>query len=339
MPITRSYSNAFEVLDYTPELTSIPNQWGLVNELGIFSEEGITQRSLTFEAKSGTIALVGDQPYGVRAQVGKDEVSKIHSYTTTHHPFDDALHAHELQGKRAYGSKDTPDTKDRAIAEKLLRIRMSQAMTMEYARCYTLTTGMQFNPNGTVGSINFYTDFGVTRKEIDCVLGTATTEVNEKLQEGVAHVQDNMLSGEVVSSYVVLCSPEFFAKLTRQATIKEAYKFYASTQEGQRKGYRSGRYQIFDHAGLRFVEYRGALNGTRFIPAGDAYLVPLGTMDTFKTYFSPAAKFDLVNTVGEPGYVWTYNDVKGTKIEIESEFNMLSLIRRPQGVVRLFSSN
>ena len=337
MTATRSFSNQFEVTDFTQELNIIPNTWGLINELGIFTEEGITQNTVTLESKGGTIAVVGDQKRGTRAQVGKDEVSTLRAFTTTHHPYDDALFAHELQGRRAYGTADQPDTEARAIADKLARVRMAHAQTLELARAHTLVNGTQWSPNGTVTE-NFYTTFGITRKEIDCVLGTATTEVNEKIQEGVAHIQDNLLSGETISGVVVLCGTNFFNKLVRQANIKEAYKFYASTQEGQRNGYRSGRYQIFDHAGVRFIEYRGSIGGQALIPTDEARMIPTGTQDTFKTLFSPAAKFDLVNTIGEQAYVWTYRDAKNTKIEVESESNFINMIRRPAAVVKLFTA-
>lgn len=338
MTATRSFTNQFEVTDYTQELNIIPNTWGLINELGIFTEEGITQNTVTLESKGGTIAVVGDQKRGTRAQVGKDDVSTLRAFTTTHHPYDDALFAHELQGRRAYGTADQPDTEARAIADKLSRIRMAHAQTLELARASTLVNGTQWSPNGTV-SENFYTTFGITRKEVDFVLGTATTEVNEKIQEGVAHIQDNLLSGEVVSGVVVLCGTNFFNKLVRQANVKEAYKFYSSTQEGQRNGYRSGRYQIFDHAGVRFIEYRGSIGGNALIPPDEARMIPTGTVDTFKTLFSPAAKFGLVNSIGEQAYVWTYRDAKNTKIELESESNFINMVRRPAAVVRLFTSN
>lgn len=338
MTTSRSFSNQFEVTDYTQELNLIPNTWGLINELGIFSEEGITQNTVTLESKAGTVAVVNDQKRGTRAQVGKDEVATIRAFVTTHHPYDDALFASELQGRRAYGTQDQPDTEANAIAAKLARIRMAHSQTLELARMSTIVNGTQWAPNGTV-SENFYTTFGITRKEVDCVLGTATTEVGEKIQEAVAHIQDNILSGENVNGFVVLCGTNFFNKLIRQANVKEAYKFYASTQEGQRNGYRSGRYRIFDYQSVRFIEYRGSIGGNTLIGTDEARMVPLGTVDTFKTLFSPAQKFDLVNTVGEPSYVWTYRDSKNTKIEVESESNFLNLLRRPASIVRLFSSN
>jgi hypothetical protein len=38
-------------------------------------------------------------------------------------------------------------------------------------------------------------------------------------------------------------------------------------------------------------------------------------------------------------YAWTFRDQKGSKIEVETESNFLHMVRRPQVVVRGFSSN
>jgi hypothetical protein len=335
----RSYSNAFEVVDQTEALNLIPNTWGLVNELGLFGEESITQNAVTFEQTEGTISVIGDKIRGERSTVNKEDNRKVHAYVTTHHPLDDYLGPQDLAGRRAYGSVDQAETEAAAMARKLARIRMNHAITLEKARCHTLVTGTQFAPNGTV-SANFYTDFGVTRKSIDAVLGTATTEVTAKLEEGIAHVQDNMLSGEAASEFVMLCSQEWFAKLISQAGVKQAFQYYTSSQEPLRDRLPASKYgRTFVFGGVTFREYRGSYNGTRLIPAGEAYLVPVGTMDTFKTFYSPAQKFSLVNTLGEQTYAWTYKDQKDEKIEIESESNFLNLLRRPQVVVQYVTSN
>ena len=338
MSNVRSFANPFEIVDRTADINLIPNTWGLVNELGIFAEDSVAQNTITFESTSGTIAVIPDQVRGARNNVNKDDNRIIKAFALTHHPLDDYVTPQDVAGKRAYGS-DNVETKDAVIARKLARIRMNHAITLEAARCYTLTTGLQYSPSGTV-SANFYTDFGVTRKEIDFVLGTAGTEVNEKAEEAIAHVQDNLQSGEVASSFVALCSPTFFAKLIKQAGVKEAYKYYASTQEllRNRQG-GGGLYRRFEHGGIEYIEYRGSYNGTPLIPAGDAYILPRGTIDTFKTFFGPANRFDLVNTLGEKAYAWTFADAKGTKVEIETESNFLNLLARPQAVVRAYSSN
>lgn len=343
MPIVRSFDNAFTVTDYTDTIIQIPNTWGLINELGIFSNESTSQHSITIESNGSTLGLVTDQPRGARNNVGRDFGRDLRSFPIPHFPYDDAVKPQDVQGKRAFGTPDGVETTDAVIARKLEYMRRNQAITLEYARAQALTQGTAYAPNGTV-SVNYYTDFGVTRKEVDFTLGTATTNIIGKSEEALSHIQDNMLTGEVISGVIVLCSPEFFSKLIDNASVKEAYKFYTSTQEPLRTRLGSGLYRRFVHGSVEYVEYRGIykdINGNSFrlIPAGDAYMIPTGTSDTFKTYYSPANHFDYVNTLGEQVYLWTYRNQSNTEITMQSESNFLNLIRRPQCVVRLYSSN
>jgi len=335
---TRSFEKPFELVDYTEELLLVPNKWGLINELGLFGEEGVAQHSVTVESSEGTLGLVTDKIRGERNNVAKSDTRALRSFAIPHFPMDDAVKPEDVQGKRAYGSADQAETEAAVIARKLERIRMNHSVTLEAARAYAITVGAIYAPNGTVAG-NFYTDFGITRKSIDFVLGTSTTDLNAKSEEGIAHIQDTIQSGEVVSNIIVLCSPAFFGKLINHATVKEAYKYYTSTQEPLRNRLGSGVYRRFVHGGVEYVEYRGSYNGTALIPAGEAYMLPQGTSDMFKTYFSPANKFSHVNTIGEQAYVFTYRNPTDSEILIQSEANHLSLIRRPQAVVQLTTSN
>lgn len=337
MATIRSFDRPFELTDLTEELLLVPNTWGLVNEMGIFRTEGVTQHSITIEESSRTLSVITDQPRGARNSVNKDDNRKIRALAIPHFPLDDYISPQDLQGKRAYGS-DAAETEAAVLARKLERIRMNHAVTVEFARCKAITTGDIYAPNGTVSG-NFYTEFGITRKEIDFVLGTASTNVLEKGEEGIAHVQDNILSGETVNNVIALCSPEFFSRLIKQAGVVDAYRYYTSTQEPLRARLGTGLYRRFVFGGIEYVEYRGSYNGERLIPAGEAFMLPMGTSDTFVSYYSPANRFDLVNTIGEEAYVFQYRDAKEQKIELQSEHNALHLVRRPQTVIRLFSSN
>lgn len=338
MATTRSFTNAFELVDYTQELQLIPNTWGLIGELGIFREEGIAQNSVTVESSNGTLGLVLDQPRGARNNVNTDDTRTLRSFPLGHHPLDDALTPQDLQGKRAYGSATDADTEAAAIARKLERIRRNHAVTVEAARAYSIVNGAIWAPNGTVSG-NFYTDFGVSQKSVDFVLGTGTTDLTAKSEEVIAHIQDNVLTGEVVSGVTAICSPEWFAKLINHATVKEAYKYYSSTQEPLRNRLGSGLYRRFVHGGVEYIEYRGSYNGTRLIPVGEAYFLPTGTADMFITYYGPCNKFAFTNTIGESAYAFTYRDPKDEQITIQSEHNALHLIRRPAAVVKATTSN
>lgn len=334
----RSFDKPFELVDYTEELLLVPNTWGLINELGIFRKESVSQHSITVESTSGTLAMVTDQVRGARNTMNTDDGRVLRAFSIPHFPLDDYVTPQDVQGKRAYGSADAAETEAAVIARKLARIRMNHAVTLEAAKAYAITTGAVYAPNGTVAG-NYYTDFGVTRKEVDFVLGTGTTDLTAKAEEVISHIQDNILNGEVVTGVVALCSTAYFTKLINHATVKEAYKYYTSTQEVLRNRLGSGLYRRFVHGGIEYIEYRGSYNGALLIPAGDAYFMPTGTADMFISYYSPANKFSHVNTLGEEAYAFTYRGTTDEAITIQTEHNALHLVRRPQAVVRGFSSN
>ena len=276
MATIRAFDKPFEMVDLTEELNLIPNTWGLIGEMGLFKSEPVTQHTVTVEATSGTLSVIPDSYRGNRTTVNKDDTRNIRAFPIPHFNDADQVTPQDLQGKRGYGT-DQADTEAAVVARKLERIRRNYAVTLEAARAFAITNGAIYAPNGTVVD-SYYSSFGITRKDTDFVLGTATTDLGAKIEEVIAHTQDNILSGEVVTGVTVLCSPEFFTKLISHASIKDAYKYYTSTQEPLRNRLGSGVYRRFDHQGVSFVEYRGSVNGARYIPAGEAYSVPMGTL-------------------------------------------------------------
>lgn len=339
--IIRDLANPFKVSDWTEELLVVPNMYGMIQQMGLFDVEGVATHSVSFEEINQSLGLIGDKPRGERNNVSKDYTRKIRSYAIPHFPLDDAISPRDIQGKAAYGGSGTgvPEVLDQVRARKLERIRRSHAQTLEVARVKTLTTGDIYAPNGTVAG-NFYTDFSVTRKVVDFVLGTSTTEVPLKNEEVIAHIQDNLFTGDIVTNVIGLASPEFFSKYITQAGVKAAYSQYQSSQEPLRNRLGSGINRTFTHGGVTLVEYRGfSPDGTAFIPANDCYFLPLGTNDVFKTYFGPAERFDTVNTIGVEAYMFEFMNQTNTEIQLQSETNFINMIRRPQVVVRAHTSN
>lgn len=344
MPIIRDFTNPFNIADWTQELLIVPNQYGKIQAMGLFQAEGVATNTVTFEQINQSIGLIGDRPRGERNNVGKDYTRLIRSYPVPHFPYDDAIKPEDIQGKSAYGGAGAgvPEVLDQVRARKLERIRRSHAQTLETARVRTLTTGDIYAPNGTIAG-NFYTDFSVTRKEVDFDLDTNTTNVLAKIEEVVAHIQDNAFTGDVINEVVALCSPEFFTKLISHASVNTAYQYYVSTQEPLRRGGREmgragGLDREFVHGAIRFMEYRGFDPlGARFIPANEAYFVPVGTDEVFKTYFGPANRFEFTNTLGMEAYAFEYRNQTDTEILLQSESNFINVIRRPQLVVKGFT--
>jgi Phage major capsid protein E len=337
MPITRSYTNGFEVTDYTQELALVPQKWSLLNDVGLFVPESVSTNTVTFEEQNQTLALLTDQYRGSKPRANSDDTRKIHAYSLAHFPVVDAVKPEDLSGKRAYGSQDAAETEAAVIARKVARIARAMDDTLELARFRTLSTLQAWAPNGTI-SANFASDFGITQKSVNFVLGTAGTDVVGKVEEVIAHIQDNA-QGTTVSGVVFYCSPEWFSALISHSKIQAAYTYYSATegqmiQRNRAGGNNMSLYRQFSYAGATFIEVRGSIGGTKLVPTGEAIAIPTGTDGVFMTYFGPANKLDLVNTLGEQRYMWTYRDPKGEGIDIQGELNFLNIVRQPALVVR-----
>ena len=190
MPITRSYTNGFEVVDYTQELALVPQKWSLLNDVNLFSAESLTTPTAVFEETNMTLALIGDAYRGAKPQANLHDTRKIHSYYVPHFPIVDAILPEDIQGKRAYGSTDAAETEAGVMAREIARISRAFDDTLELARFRTLATLQAYAPNGTVAA-NFASDFGITQKSVNFVLGTAGTDVVSKTEEVIAHIMDN----------------------------------------------------------------------------------------------------------------------------------------------------
>lgn len=337
MPIVRSFSNAFEIQDWTQEVNTVPNQWGVIGQLGIFKEEGVTGHVVVFEEIIKDGALIVDRVRGDRSNVGKDAQRKMHSFVIPHFPMEDAIHPQDIQGKRAYGT-DNAETLDLVRARKLARIRQNHAWTLEVARAQAITQGTVYAPNLTVSQDWYQEMTGAARPAaIPFALDNASTEIATKFETVLAQIQDS--SGEInYTGVIALCGTEFFEKMVRHAKITQAYLYYTSTTEPLRKrlssdGSATGMRRTFEYMGVQLIEMRDNFAGQRLIPATEAYFLPTGT-DYFRTYFSPANRFDLVNTTGEQLYVFESMAPNGTAYNFESESNFINALLKPLTVVK-----
>ncbi len=341
MTAARSFTSPFQMTDWTETLTTIQNQWSLIQDSGLFRDESVTQNNITIEETNQTLSLITDSYRGSgRNKVNKDDNRKLHALVLPHFNLQDAISPLDLVSKRAYGSADMAETEAAVMARKLARIQRNWDATMEAARCQAITGLTAFAPNNTV-AINYLTEFSASQTTVDFVFSVPTTDVFAGIETVLGTVQDNIMNGETVTGVRVYCSPGFFASLVGHAKMLDAYKYFSSNEGNNPNRDRlggQGLFRRFVTNGVEFVEYRGQFNGVPLIPANQAFAVPLGTQDMFISYYGPAEKFGLVNTAGEKAYVWTYRDAYDEQIEIHSESNFLHLVRRPSAIVKLTKS-
>lgn len=338
--------------DLTSEVLYIPNQWGRINQMGLFENEGVTSTSITFDREDDTLVLLESSNRGTRkGTVGSDGDRKTYAFPISFFEHSDRVTAADVQGRRRTGTADQTDPVAVAVAKKLNKARMQHMITHEFMKMSALK-GTVVSPNGTVFA-DLFTTYGFTQKEIDFTLGTTTTDIDGKIRELVRYVEDNSFSGMVAGDVKVMVSPEFFDKLVAHPKIREAYLAYRQTsqpdflvRDNLTGSVNNASIREFSHMGVSFEEYRASYNksngsSVRLIAAGEGHAFPLAGVgsEMYKNYLAPADHMDFVGTLGEEMYAWSFPDQKGRWLDIDSQSAILPLVRRPQVLVKVKTSN
>jgi len=341
MAIVQSTQNAFQLVDRTSELLILPQTWTILGDSGLFSNEFLSTQVVTFEQRSGNLTLVKDQVRGSKPMTRTNDLRKLHTYSTTYHPIEDALYPQDLEGKSRPGATNTQaDNEAAAIVRKMEGIRKSFDVTMEIARFKTLSTGQAWAPNGTI-TADYYTDMGITRNEVDFVLGTATTDIIAKCEAIIAGFQASATEGQVITRVIGYASPAFFAKLVAHAKVTQTHIYQQVGQYNitQQRAGGAGLYRRLSFGNIEFIEIPTVLAGQTLITSGDCIFVAQDDGGSFVTYRSPASRFGYVNTIAEEMYMWTFDNGRMTEITIEAEMSFLNVLRKPNFVARGFTSN
>jgi hypothetical protein len=342
MTLERSLNNNFKVQDFTEAVIQIPNTWGTISQLGIFTPEPVMTSIVGFEEIVEGNGKLIDRVRGERNTVNRGDVRKVHQFSIPHFPLDDQILPKDLIANSRYNSRTEAERLQDVRDRKMRYIRRKHASTLEVARAQLLTAGTVYAPSGTVAQ-NWFTEFGVTQTSIDFVLGTGATDVRGKFEQAIAAIQDN--AGLVdMTGIVCLASPEWFAKFINHQAITTAYQYFAGTnQNGNPLRDRVGggatvMHREFIYMGVRIIEMRDTIDGTRLIPANTAVFVPTGT-DAFRTYFAPCeTRMSTINTLGEEMY-WFEKDMDDKGIVIETESNFANGCLRPALIIAATTSN
>ena len=329
------FSNpAFSMAALTAAINILPNRYGRLEELNLMPPKPVRQRQIVVEEMNGVLNLLPTLPPGSPGTVGVRGKRKLRSFVVPHIPHDDVVLPEEVQGIRAFGSETETETVAGVVARHLETMRNKHAITLEHLRFGALK-GLILDADGSV-IYDLYSEFGITAKSFDWDIAAHDSgfDVGKACRELLRYVEDN-LQGERMTGIHVLVGKDFFEALTTHDDVIAAYERW---QDGQalRTDMRAG----FSFCGITFEEYRGQAtdaNGTarRFIAAGEAHAFPLGTIDTFGTYFAPADFNETVNTVGQPLYAKQEPRKFDRGTDLHTQSNPLPMCHRPGVLVKL----
>lgn len=333
---TRQDNNLLQ--DFTVAINKIPRAWNLLDSMNIAETVGVTSETVNVDVVTEKTNTFGDARRGGQRNFVEAESVITKPLSIPFFPLDGVVRPTDLQNLRMWGTEDQPQTVNDAVERVMMRLRRYQGAIREKALVEAVK-GSAYAPNGTVAAQDYYTIFGETKTQVAFDLTNAAVDVKAKIEEAWGTVIDNADDGASSYEVVALCGTGFFNKLIDNAGAKDAYTYYSSTQEPLRNRQGGGSiYREFVFMNVKFIEYRGAFNGSALLPTEEAFFFPTGIEDMFKVYHAPADHLDFVNQEGEELYMFLNRASNGRKIDVESETALLAVNHRPNLVIQATSA-
>lgn len=332
MPSMDIFNNdPFTTVSLTAAIGATPHVPQRLDELNLFSEEGMTTTSAMIEQLGTTLSLVPSGTRGAPANATARDKARLIPFPSVHLPARATVLADTIQNLRAFGSESELETVQAVVNKQLAKMRRNLDATIEFHRMGAIK-GQVLDSDGTSVLLDLYTAFGVAQQTQNMALTTTTTKVRNLITAAKRKSEDD-LGGLMYRGMRAFCSPAFFDAFVGHTAVEVAFDRWMNG-EFLRQDVRAGFY----HGGVFWEEYRGTVGGVPFIADGEAYLVPEGVPDMFITNYAPADYMEAVNTIGLPYYAKQEAMRMNKGVELEAQSNPLCLNTRPRSVIKLTAS-
>lgn len=321
-------NDAFNVVELSAAIDRIPNMYGRLNQLNLMPSKGVRTTTIIVEERNGVLTLLPTKPRGAPGTVGNRSKRKVRTFQIPHIPHDDAVTPEEAQNIRQFGTENALESLAGVLAEKLQTMRNRHSITLEWLRVGAMK-GLILDADGST-LFNLFTEFGITEKTVAFDLSTATSNVRKHTMDVKRHIEDNLL-GDVMTGVRGFCGEEFFDAFTSHPNVEKAYANWEAAADRLGEDVRGG----FSFGGIVFEEYRGRGvdpdDGTvrPFLAKDEVRFAPMGTTQTFQTFFGPADFNETVNTPGQQVYARQEPRKFGRGTDIHTQSNPLPICFRP----------
>jgi hypothetical protein len=337
-------NDAFRAIELSEAVRDVPNQWGEIGEMGIFSSKGVRGTEFSIEFHNGHLQLVQSSTRGTPLPGQQRAKRKLKKFSTERFGLKSKITADDIDGIRAFGSETELKQVATEVAERQDELRGSTDVTREYLRAGALQ-GIVLDADGSE-ILNLHDEFGISRKSVDFLFGTAATDIAIKAREVTRHIQIN-LRGDVSNGVGCLMHPDFSDKLESHPDFKERYKYFQNENGGD--PLRDPTSKGFFFKGIWWKEYLAEAgvpqeDGTTvtrsFTPAAKAQFFPFGTRQTFRQFNGSPDYMGMTNMPGEEFYSKIHPDRQEDRfVDVEVMMQTMPICMRPAVLVEGTTSN
>lgn len=344
MATTRDPNNLYGLTEWTDKVERIPNQYGYIKSRNFFNVRPTGDKAIVFDKSSSTTTLLPSAQRGQRAPtVGKDRDVETFAIQLGFFKHEEYITPEDIQSQRMIGTPDGAETLANVRAEKFEDGRRAVDQTHEFMMIEAVK-GVSVTPDGVVLA-DMFSLFGISQEVFDFDLGTATTEVYNKVSEVKRFVQSELKSGGVIQGIQVMCSTSFFDKLIVHPSVKEAYLNWQSNnryREEFSQYFSWGISDMFEYNGVMFFTYPATMikpDGTTYEPVAtnEAHVIPV-TRDLFRGYYGPNDKLTGANQRGREIFAFEYRDPRDEFHEIMFETAPLFFSTNPKVLAKITTS-
>ena len=359
MAVIRQLDNGNRITDWTQEINEIENQYGMFNGTDLFAGQGIATESVVFEKNFQSNTLIPQTSRRGKPPVkGRDRQSEMISLALPWFSTTDKITPGDIQGHREPGTPDQAKSLANAITRKLDDMRLNADQTREFMKIEALKGITKDGEGNTIA--NMFTEFGISQETVDFVLGTAATDVDQKIREVKRSLGTKAKTGTRMGAFECMVSPQFFDKLVSHSKIREAYLQY-SVADRRSDVIRAdlqtftdwGVVDTFYHQGVLFYSYDAIFyadgqdntpqyavgDGTTDTSTEGGYTIIRGLRDLYRGYWGPQNTLTGANQVGSEMYATQFRDPKDRFHEMDLEMAPLYFMTKPQLAIKLVSNN
>ena len=334
-------------VELTQEINKLPNQYGLLNAMNLAPFETKSAKFVRLEQKQGRIQVLGARPRGAPGTLTKGGTEGGVIIEIPHFPTTDNILIDDVDSLiEVIGGQLVPRSVDLETFKKLKQARINHSITLEFVRLGMLRGDIMDGDLKTL--YNTYELFDIDKKVVFFDLDNDATDVREKSEEVLEHIQDR-LKGEIMTGVEDLCSPAYFNKLIKHPNVE---KFWLNAQNSSehkdlKRRYSGGNYgRVFEFAEITHVEYKGSLpvvdsdgdeQNIANVEAGLGHAYPAGTMNMMRTYEAPAFHLDAINEMPPEDTIFiSLEKLKhGRGFEMMSQSNRIAICRQPECLVEI----
>lgn len=323
-----------QVVDFSPmiELQDTPDT--LIASLGLFDTYYHATTAIEIGKQKNADGLIPARERGGERNFLTMDAPSVKVFRIPFFPLDKNIKAQDIQSFRSFaqaGINDNLRSEAEVVNRYMTQIMRDVAKTKETIFADAVR-GFAYNgPGGAANSTyNWYTEWNATQKVVAIDFASTTVSPAATVeQEARAYIIDEKQDGSTATRIVALASREFFASLVNSPFVRQAYQYFQGTPNLLRDRLNGNMdVQVFEWNGVTYIE---DIHGN--IPAGEAFVFPMGIADMFQAHYAPADTPELANTVARELYTFMVSEHR--TVQLQSEFSLLAVNTRPELVVRL----